>query len=53
MKEGLEVVSVRESPSELGLTRDQLLDILYKMIGQEYIRLNSSMVLLNNYNHHR
>jgi 2-oxoisovalerate dehydrogenase E1 component alpha subunit len=41
----MEVVSVRESPSELGLTRDQLLDMLYKMmlaraIGQRERLLN-------------
>ncbi len=39
------MVSVRESPSELGLTRDQLLDMLYKMmlaraIGQRQRLLN-------------
>ena len=39
------MVSVRESPTELGLTRDQLLDILYKMmlaraIGQRQRMLN-------------
>jgi len=39
------VVSVRESPSELGLTSDQLLDMLYKMmlarnIGQRERMLN-------------
>jgi 2-oxoisovalerate dehydrogenase E1 component alpha subunit len=41
----MEVVSVRESPSGLGLTGDQLLDILYKMmlaraIGQRQRVLN-------------
>ena len=41
----MEVVSVRESPGELGLTGDQLLDMLYKMmlaraIGQRVRMLN-------------
>ncbi|TET96583.1 MAG: thiamine pyrophosphate-dependent dehydrogenase E1 component subunit alpha, partial [Dehalococcoidia bacterium] len=41
----MEVVSVRESPSELGLGKEQLLDMLYKMmlaraIGQRQWLLN-------------
>ena len=41
----MEVVSVKDSPSELGLTKDQLLDMLYKMmlaraVGQRQRLLN-------------
>jgi 2-oxoisovalerate dehydrogenase E1 component alpha subunit len=32
VKEEMEVVSVRESPTELGLSKEQLLDMLYKMM---------------------